>query len=83
MIIKSQNLDISIVIPVFNEDENIRNLAFEINEALKYYLQHIELEPDTIYKNIIVRYHIGFERLGFSFRLKLAQFGRCNTRRIS
>ena len=27
----------------------------------EYYLQHIELEPDTIYNNIIVRYHIGFE----------------------
>ena len=46
MIIKSQKLDISIVIPVFNEDENIRNLAFEINEALKHYSHEIIFVDD-------------------------------------
>jgi len=46
MIVKSQKLDISIVIPVFNEDENIRNLAFEINEALKNYAHEIIFVDD-------------------------------------
>lgn len=46
MIVKSKKLDISIVIPVFNEDENIRNLAFEINEALKNYAHEIIFVDD-------------------------------------
>ena len=46
MNIKSQKLDISIVIPVFNEDENIRKLAFEINESLKHYSHEIIFVDD-------------------------------------
>ena len=46
MNIKSQKLDISIVIPVFNEDENIRKLAFEVNESLQQYLHEIIFVDD-------------------------------------
>ena len=30
-------IDVSVVIPVFNEEENIKKLAHEINDALKNY----------------------------------------------
>ena len=39
-------IDVSVVIPVFNEEENIKKLAYEINDALKNYKHEIIFVDD-------------------------------------
>ena len=39
-------IDVSVVIPVLNEEENIKKLAHEINDALKNYKHEIIFVDD-------------------------------------
>ena len=39
-------IDVSVVIPVFNEEENIKKLAHEIDDALKNYKHEIIFVDD-------------------------------------